>query len=224
MRIAKNVILIILLVSHFTLSEDLSYRQFWWQIQLEIEVEGEYKFQENGRACSGNFQIRLICNGGMERDNGDYIYYQMDNNIADPLWVEYITVKDSQKGHFSDISKSVKPEIKINYVVRKSFDVHVDFEISSIPVPYTHFDSFTSVVLPRSRENSTVNKHEHYNRWIRKGANKISFPEKLIYKQNKIDRDFQWNWERNTHQSNESHKVTAKLTVTRQLKTGSERI
>jgi len=203
-RTLSLVLVIFLLVTSFGFTGDSS---FWWRIELSISVTGTYKFLKNKELFYGHYSFSGLWQGAMERDNGDYILYQGNDRILDINWIE-----EHNQEKF-DQTKSVKPKLKLNYVLRRGGEIHFDFETFSFLVPFENHRKKFSLILPRSAENDSINQKIQYNKDVFSGTNRIKLPENRIYDEPSIQKKFEWSWKRKKGELSSTHSVGIKLKI-----------
>lgn len=161
---------------------------FWWAIELQVSIQGNYRFAEGNMPITGEYRYRILWKGSMERDNGDYILYQGIAKLLSLRWDE------TQEGRSRDMSNLVKPEIAFNYVVRKGKKVHVDFNIKpgSKNTPGGH--PWPDIIFPQSTEHEVIEPAIKYNRGVHHGSNEVAVVEEQLYNLTETGGRFNWEW------------------------------
>ncbi len=191
----------------------------WWEIEVVITTDGEYKMEGGEKNYLGNYSFTILWTGTMERDNTDYILYHLNSEIVSWEAQEKAISPDSFKllraPDFAD-----RPCFDLNYILRKDDDLHFDLAVQSFFVPQNDSEDKFYLNLPSSEENSQKFSEVNYNSFVSNGSNRISLEEKVIYlgPQEKI---FSWTWknarwlfkqERTVFISN-SHKVKVNICI-----------
>ena len=187
---------------------------FFWTIKMEISVSGKYKSSNNDLMFSGKYSFSIICKANIERDNGDYICYKGHNKLSNIEWNEMIG-KQFSNDKEQDISEKIKPQLKLNYIVRENGYICFNFEIPSVWVPYEAQNFSRRILLPRSAENEIVSPKIKYKKYIISGSNKIELLDSNIYIKNKLQKKFKWKWAKKEPTWENQHTVNLKLYVER---------
>jgi hypothetical protein len=185
---------------------------YWWYMELHISVQGEYRMTEEDLPLSGRYRYSFSWQGSMERDNGDYILYQGNSDRLSLQWHEAL------KNRSRDMSQLIKPEIHVNYVVRKGGSIHVDFNISPVSSGSKQSPMGMAIHFPQSAEHEIIDSSARYNRWIRQGSNSIALVEEQLYKQMETAGRFNWKWLRKRPSGEHNHSVQVDLRIFRKPK------
>ena len=184
----------------------------WWIIEMQASVRGDYQLVRGNKPVSGHYQFQIFWQGSIERDNGDYILYQGGSKLLSWQWNEMI------EGQVRDMSSEFRPELKFNYVVRREEKIHVDFKIRSLPKGSANSNPDTDILFPQSAEHEVIAPAVKYNRGVCWGSNEIAVIEDLIYKQSKIRKSINWDWNLKSPVLNHSHSIAVELKITRKQK------
>jgi hypothetical protein len=186
---------------------------------MTITVQGEYRQDAGEVVHSGTYAFTIIWAGAMEKDPDDYILYhnsyelkrwEAEERAAYPEEMRIFTTKD-----FPD-----KPELKVNYVLKKDGRLYFDFFINGFEVPLSPAPEHFLVQLPASEENTSGPAGGSYNTHILTGSNKI-FLEERQFEKASLEKDFAWIWkfqawvqqmDKSIFQAN-SHKVQVKVFI-----------
>ena len=180
---------------------------------MEISVSGKYESSNNDLMFSGTYSFDMICEASVERDNGDYICYKGHNKLSNIEWDEIIG-KQSPDNKKHSISEKIKPQLKLNYIVRENGYIYFNFEISSVWAPFDG-QSLKRILLPRSAENEIVSPKIKYKKYIIRGSNKIELLDSNIYIKNKLQKKFTWKWKKKEPTWENQHTVNLKLYIER---------
>jgi hypothetical protein len=185
---------------------------FWWAVELRVSVQGDYRMVRENLPVNGRYQYRFFWRGSMERDNGDYILYQGDRELLSLIWHE------AMQNRIQDLSSLIKPDIFVNYVVRKEGKLHVDFNIRSALSGAERTGSRMAIHFPQSAEHERIDSTVRYNRWIEKGSNEIAVAEDPIYSLAETNGQFKWDWCLKTPDRMHNHSVQVEFRLFRKPK------
>jgi hypothetical protein len=192
----------------------------WWEIKMTISAKGEYKQDAREAQYSGIYVFTIAWTGAMEVDQDDYLLYHTSSELvqweaqeraAYPQEIKALTTQD-----FPD-----KPELKVNYILKKGDGLYLDFFVRGFDVPLNSATEHFYLDLPTSEENTFATSGGSYNPHVKTGSNKIFLDEKQIYR-SPLEKSFAWTWknqgwlqetEKKIFQSN-SHSVQAKIIIT----------
>lgn len=187
---------------------------------MTITTKGEYKQDAKDVQCTGAYAFVITWTGTMEKDQDDYLLYhasadllqwEAEERAAYPQEIRALTAKD-----FPD-----KPELKVNYILKKDDGLFFDFIVNGFDVPLSPAPEHFALNFPASEENTFASPGGSYNAHVRTGSNKIFIEEKQIY-QALVEKSFAWTWrnqtwiqeaDRNVYQAN-SHSVQVKIIIT----------
>jgi hypothetical protein len=191
----------------------------WWEIKMTITVQGEYRQDAREVTHSGTYAFTIVWAGAMEKDPDDYILYhtsydltrwEAEERAAYPQEMRTLTTQDFQD----------KPELKVNYVLRKDGRLYFDFIIKGFEAPLSPAPEHFPVQLPASEENTSGLAGSSYNPHVQTGSNKVYLEEKQFEKAS-LEKDFAWTWkfqtwvqqmDKSIFQAN-SHKVQVKIFI-----------
>lgn len=205
------LVLFTVLLFPVAVAED-SGTPFWWALELRISVQGNYRMVGETLPMTGRYQYRFFWQGSMERDNGDYVLYQGDSELLSLEWHEAV------QNRIQDLSNLIKPEIFVNYVVRKGGKVHVDFNIRSVPSGAGNTGGRMAFHFPQSAEHEVIDSSVRYNRWIEYGSNTIAIAEDRIYDLTETHGQFKWEWRLKRPDREHNHSVQVEFTFFRKPK------
>jgi len=182
--------------------------EFWWEVELEMSVTGNYRFKENNNTHSGEYSFEIHSTGALEQDmSKDYILYGGEPEITALNWRESV-FNSRNNPETINLEEKIKPELRLNYVIKESGKIYFDLEVF-LKDPFDHF------LLPRSALNKSINKKDKYNKNIVKGSNNVLVPEKPILGKKETIREFNWLWRRNKAGLLHSHSVVLNIKITR---------
>lgn len=186
---------------------------------MTITVKGDYRQDAREIMHSGTYAFTIVWTGAMEKDPDDYILYhtsceltrwEAEERAAYPQEIRTLTTQD-----FPD-----KPELKVNYVLKKDGGLYFDFFIKGFEAPLSAAPDHFPVQLPASEENTSGPAGSSYNPHVQTGSNKVFLEEKQFEKAS-LEKDFAWSWknqawvqqmDKSIFQAN-SHKVQVKIFI-----------
>lgn len=192
----------------------------WWEIKMTISAKGEYKQDAREAQYSGIYAFTIAWAGAMEVDQDDYLLYHTSSELlqweaqeraAYPQEIKVLTTQD-----FPD-----KPELKVNYILKKGDGLYLDFVVRGFDVPLSPATEHFYLDLPTSEEHTFAPSRGGYNLHVKTGTNKIFLDEKQINRSPQ-EKSFAWTWKnqawlqetaKNVFQSN-SHSVQVKIIIT----------
>lgn len=185
--------------------------QSWWQVELKMSISGDYGYNYNNKNHKGEYSFEILSTASMEQDcDKDYILYQGETNISVQKWKEIIDINTPET---TDLAEKMKPDIRMNYVLKENRKLYFDFEVFlKTPAP-GNSNPLEKFLLPRSALNKTINQHDKYNKNVVNGSNKIQMPEKFILKQTETEKEFQWQWQRKKNGFSNTHSVKVELKI-----------
>lgn len=182
--------------------------EFWWEVELEMSVTGNYRFKENNNTHNGEYSFEIHSTGALEQDmSKDYILYGGEPEITALNWKESIS-NGRNSPETINLEEKIKPELRLNYVIKENGKIYFDLEVF-LKGPFDRF------LLPRSALNKSINKKDKYNKNIVKGSNRVMVPEKPILGKEETIREFNWVWRRDKEGLLHSHSVVLKIKITR---------
>lgn len=182
----------------------------WWTIEISASVSGNYRVDKNPLVLTGSYRFLFNCQGSIERDNGDYILYQGEKHIAGLNWIE------ERGGESFDLSQTMHPGFKLNYVIRREQVICLDFETFPVTAGGKYLP--IKIFLPCSDENGQINSRNRYNDRMVQGSNVIGVLEDRLYNVNRISEIFRWQWEKTERDGRQNHSVEFELKITRKNK------
>jgi hypothetical protein len=191
----------------------------WWEVNLDLRTEGDYKLDEGGPAFLGHYAFAVRWTGCLEKDDHDYLLYRFDCRLCE--WEaqetssltgspEVLTTKDFQE----------RPTFTLKYIIRDGEDIHLDFVVDRMAVPRSSPDDAFPLLLPSSEQNGQQESDINYNACVVRGSNRVELPESAIYA-GPVTKTFTWVWkhqkwlprERRTIFTSQSHRVAINLSI-----------
>ena len=217
MRIKFLILSWLLIFCFMDLFSQISSQEYWWQVEMVIDVKGNYKYGNKINGFKGDFSFKIYLSEGMERDNGDYIIYPGKPKILELKWKE-IYYKVKKKINELDLSEKINPEFILNYVLRNEGKISFDLEIAPVSVPHEGFYEKRRLLLPRSEQNQNIHMEDKYNICVKKGSHRVVMDDASIYKKNKVAGVFKWNWKKKGFLWYSFHSVELRVNISRSKK------
>lgn len=193
---------------------------FWWEIALELETQGEYRFERPSGKVSGNFIYSVRWLGCMEEEDQDYLLYPIDSELLKWEARETAASPQAQSLLTTDAFKN-KPSFRLKYILRKGRELHLDFVVLGITFPQSGAQEGFPLLLPSSEENDQHDAELAYNALVSKGSNRVWLEEAEIYG-GPVKKRYSWSWKHQGWQlrqqetvfTAQSHKVEVRLLIT----------
>ncbi|MCP2520425.1 hypothetical protein NLD30_08265 [SCandidatus Aminicenantes bacterium Aminicenantia_JdfR_composite] len=169
-----------------------------WEISLNIKVNGKYEVKNGTYFVSGEYLLITEWKGSIEKDNSDFLLYYGSHKIIKWEGKEFIHSLKNLFKKTIDISKHPSPKLKVNYLLRKNDLINLDFNFSSIQIPFYKIDKTyikKMLIMPCSAQNEFLNPKIKYNRNLIKGSNNICF-EYCKIQNKKFEKTYSWEWRR----------------------------
>jgi hypothetical protein len=200
-------------------SQDPGAPPRWWEVNLYLRTDGEFKLDEAGPSAAGHFSFAVRWTGWLEKDDQDYLLYRLDCSLCDweaqetfflPETTRVLTTND-----FPD-----KPGFNLKYLIRVGDTLNFDFLVDGMAVPQAHSEDPFPLLLPSSEQNDQKKSETNYNDHVIKGSNRIEVPESEIYS-GPVSRAYAWTWkdqkwvlkQQQTVFTSQSHRVKVDLTI-----------
>jgi hypothetical protein len=191
----------------------------WWDVSLNLKAEGDYKWEEDGPAITGQYALAVRWSGWLERDDHDYLLYRLDSRLSEWEAREassraecpaVLTTKDFRE----------RPVFRLKYIIREGENLHLDFLMEPLAVPQSRAEDAFPLLLPSSEQNGQREMEVDYNACVIKGSNRVELPESEIYA-GAVEKTFSWTWkhqkwiplDRRTVFTSQSHKVALTLSI-----------
>ncbi|MCU0288291.1 MAG: hypothetical protein MUF15_18090 [Acidobacteria bacterium] len=186
----------------------------WWEIQLLINADGNYKYDTNDNTINGKYSFKIVSSASMEQDkSGDYILYQGSERIPVIDWQETSADKIGNNITTTDLSKTMMPGIHLNYVIKKNGKLFFDFDIFFNAPIVDNGHPFKGFLLPRSALNQSLDPKNKYNKNVCQGSNSVEVLEEVFLNQEEMVKTFTWQWQRKKTDFFNSHNVTVELKI-----------
>jgi hypothetical protein len=166
----------------------------FWEMKITVDGRGEYEARLDARAtrCSGSFAFTFVWSGTLRKDDQDYL---LVHNACDlTSWrIEERDTADEAITTLTTADIGDKPELKVNYVLRKEDGLHIALEVAGFDVPkLAGVDAFP-LVLPVSAERGAAFGGRKYDLFVKSGSNKVVIDEDRL-ERGPVDKTFAWTW------------------------------
>ena len=192
--------------------------EVWWKIEFLLSVNGDYQYRHNNNNYDGKYSFKIMFDAAMEYDySKDYILYPGEKKITALNWKE-IVLNEKEGYKRRDLSNTIEPDIRLNYVLKEKGKLYFDFETFLKTPILENSDPFKKFLLPRSAQNKTINRQDKYNNYVKKGSNGVQLPIKLILNQRETIKEFYWQWQWNKDAFKNSHSVEIKIKINKKIR------
>ena len=164
-----------------------------WNVRLTITVKGTYAVQGAGEPISGEYAGRADWEGRLEPDGDDFLLVHLKTEILE--W--RLSEKTGPAGHetVAEAPASIKPDLRMRYVLRDGRDVEFFFDLSGISIPLRASALAVVLELPRSSGRSPGPPGQGYGDFVSRGSSRVAIPEADLLK--RIPKwIFSWDWRR----------------------------
>ena len=168
--------------------------QPWWEMKITVEGQGEYEARLDSRLArySGSFAFTFVWSGTLRKDDQDYL---LVHNTCDlTAWrIEERGSADDAITTLTAADIGDKPELKVNYVLRKEDGLHIALEVAGFDVPKLAGADAFPLVLPASAERGSAAGSRKYELSVKSGSNKMVIDEERLAR-GPVDQAFAWTW------------------------------
>ena len=163
-----------------------------WDIQVIVVCEGRYGLEAGDNRYDGSYAFTAQWVGLMERDDEDFLLihksvelerWQASEKASRPDRVELLQTRDFQE----------KPELRVNYVLKKEGALHVALSVLGFEVPRGQSPDSFLLALPCSAEDATAPAGIKYNAYVAEGSNNVVIEESAIARGTEVKK-FSWTW------------------------------
>jgi hypothetical protein len=164
----------------------------WWDLEVELKTEGEYRTQEEETVYSGDFELTVLWTGTMERDSEDYRLFHGRSEItrwnaretaSSPASARTLTSAD-----FGDV-----PAFNMEYILKKEGRLHFAFFVNGFYVPRNESAEKDFIPLPSTEENQQSFSEVNYRPYVVTGSNRVCLEERDIHDR-ACHKEFAWTW------------------------------
>ncbi len=189
----------------------------FWEVSLNIQVEGTYACRQDGRQLEGTFAGFFCWEGLMEPDEPDVILYHLRTDVRS--W----EVKEKEAG--SSVSSgflpvaSDPPVLTVTTFLRRGdlFDLH--FFISSFFVPLSLSRPGCRLIMPASSGQDLRNQNVRYNDYVFEGSNRVAISADELFSR-ESHHTITWSWRfppdglrKEVQEFRSEHRVRVKLEI-----------
>jgi hypothetical protein len=192
----------------------------WWDVELSLNVKGQYSVREADAAYAGEFLYEAAWSGSMEKDDSDYLLYHSGSETLRWEAREEVSSGGGQKV-LTEKDFDDRPVLRMNYVLNENGVLRFNFIVDGFPVPRSGAGEKFDLILPASKKEEGGLSPSGYDASVARGSNEIVFEEKTI-RSGPAERTFHWEWKRYQPSSGQeiavvlfnSHKADVKITIT----------
>jgi hypothetical protein len=166
----------------------------WWDIKIVVETKGMYKLESRASRCTGTYALAFLWTGSIEKDGEDYLLVHRSCDLT--RWdIEETAFSDESVKILSKADIGDKPELKVNYILKKDGGLYFDFIIRGFDVPKSLPSGSFYLNLPASEENADRTAGIDYDDYVKAGSNRIVVEESKILS-GAFEKTFDWVWDR----------------------------
>ena len=163
----------------------------WWEVRLTVAVQGTYSLRGEGVPLSGEYSGRLLWEGRLEPDGDDFILVHLRSEVQE--WSHREKAGGDVAESVLEAPETVRPALRLFYVLREHDEVTFDFEIEGTSVPLHRRSIEIHLEMPRSARPPGVTPG--YRDYVLSGSNSIVLPASDL-KRRRPQRTFAWTWRR----------------------------
>ncbi len=180
-----------------------------WELKIDFKITGFFKTYGDTK-IRGNYTYSGELNGtiGFDEDK-DFIYYYKKGKVND-FEMKFFNFKTNKNEVFNNKS-IVLPEIE--FIIRNKRNLFLEFGAEKLDISKLDKDINAKLNLPKSYGILKRKPNLKYRKGIRKGSNKISWREKLLYSKMFFVNKYNWTWANTTQNMQESHLVEIQLHI-----------
>jgi hypothetical protein len=166
-----------------------------FQVQLRLCVEGEYRSTHAPDRFHGKYRCILNARAGLERDNGDYILYQLEKREGDDsevVWTEWNGEPGTEQA--CSLDDCVHPQMEVRFALREQGKVVLDFLVGAdVQTPGLERlkRKFT---WPRGFTAAGGDPEERYRQGIYQGSNRVEWLESAMKQSPGVQGERNWSW------------------------------
>ena len=192
----------------------------WWDVELSLNVKGQYSVREADAAYAGEFLDEAAWSGSMEKDDSDYLLYHSGSETLRWEAREEVSSGGGQKV-LTEKDFDDRPVFRMNYVLNENGVLRFVFIVDGFPVPRGGAGEKFDLILPASKKEEGGLSPSGYDAFVARGSNEVVFEEKKI-RTGPVERAFRWEWKRYQPSSGpgapvvlfNNHKAEVKITIT----------
>ncbi len=167
-----------------------------WSLRIFFDSHGEWG---NVRGEKGNFELKILFEGWLFKDNGDYGISYLKDGMEGKIFYWKATMEKA--GEVINLSDSLKPFFDGGISIRMSGENLILVRI------LVDGGDFSNMILPSSKGFEYVEEFNDYNNYLISGDNKIFFRDGDI--KNEYSFKTEWEWKKKQGNLFFFHKVKA---------------
>ncbi len=167
-----------------------------WSLRIFFDSHGEWW---NLRGEKVNFELKILFEGWLFKDNGDYGISYLKNGMKGKIFYWKATMEKA--GEVINLSDSLKPFFDGGISIRMSGENLILMRI------LVDGEDSTNMILPSSKGFEYVERFSDYNNYLISGDNKIFFRDGDI--KNEYSFKTEWEWKKKQGNKFSFHKVRA---------------
>lgn len=165
----------------------------WWEVRLVVTVKGDYALRGGSPPISGEYACRARWEGRLEPDGEDFLLVHLRTEILE--WRLTESSGPAESATVLEAPDTLKPELRLNYVLKEGREVEFDFDLEGIFIPL--HDQRFKIPLEMSRSAGQADElpGQGYGDFVRRGTNRVVLPASDLSRRGS-ERTFSWDWRR----------------------------
>ncbi|HOW85802.1 MAG TPA: hypothetical protein P5119_01415 [Candidatus Aminicenantes bacterium] len=162
----------------------------WWEVRLDVSVEGAYTVRGGGAALAGNFSCRSRWEGRLEQDGDDFLLVHLKTEVLE--WRLRERSGPAGSDNVLEAPAGVQPDLAVNYVLKDGREVEFVFDLDGVTIPLHASPISLPLELPRVPGRAPG---QDYGDFVRRGTSRVAIPETDLLGRSP-ERRFSWSWRR----------------------------
>jgi len=163
----------------------------WWEVRLTVAVQGTYSLRGEATPLTGEYAGLVTWEGRLEPDGDDFILVHIRSEALE--WSLREQAGQGEAGSVREAPDTSRPRLRLNYILRESAEVALDFELEGPTFPLHERSIKIPLEMPRSARPAGITPG--YGDFVLSGSNRIVLPASDL-KRRRPERTFAWTWRR----------------------------
>ena len=162
----------------------------WWEVRLDVSVEGAYTVRGGGATLAGTYSCRSRWEGRLEQDGDDFLLVHIKTEVLE--W--RLRERSGPAGSDSvlEAPAGVRPDLLVNYVLKDGRKVEFVFDLKGVTIPLHASPISLPLELPRVPGCAPG---QDYCDFVLHGSSRVAIPETDLLGRSP-ERRFSWSWRR----------------------------
>lgn len=166
-----------------------------FRVQVHLVVEGEYAASRPGFSVCGSYVLVLSTCALLERDNGDFILFNLHECAQDDPQVNWReSVETGGKRRTYCANDLIKPQLMTRFALREGGEVRLDLLVSGAAATPGLADWGKTLLFPRSHTGIGDESEKRYRRGILHGSNRLQWKEARMDRPGGTRGRIAWDW------------------------------